>query len=360
MSLKKIIPREKLKKICEEWRQEGLIVGFTSGAFDILHAGHIEYLAKAKDHCDILIVGLNSDVSVQSYKGKGRPIIKQEERAQIVAALEMVDYIFIFEERRNQKNIEILQPDFYIKAGDYTVDRLTSKEALAAHGGEVLLIPVKTAISTSKIIDKINTNISATGKTVIELQNSVYFPVPEIKTKPAIFLDRDGTINKDIEYLHEPEKFQLIPNAIPGLKKMQDMEFRLIIITNQGGIGLGYFTKEDFYNVNRKMFHLFSESGIKIDKIYFCPHNVTENCTCRKPKTGLIQQAKNDLNLDMDQSFIIGDKTADIQTGKNAGLKSILVRTGTAGKDREYQIKSDFIAKDLLDAANWILQQERK
>ena len=360
MTFKKITTREKLVKVCEGWRQEGHIVGFTSGAFDILHAGHIDYLAKAKDHCDFLIIGLNSDVSVKHYKGKGRPIINQQERAEIVAALEMVDYVFIFEERRNKKNIEVLQPDLYIKAGDYNSDQLTSKEALAAHGGKVLLIPIETATSTSKIINKINTNISGTGKPVSDLQNSVYIPVPEMKSKPAIFLDRDGTINKDIEYLHEPEKFQLIPNAIPGLKKMQDMGFRLIIITNQGGIGLGYFTKEDFYNVNRKMFRLFSKDGIKIDKIYFCPHNVTENCTCRKPKTGLIEQAKKDLNPDMDQSFMIGDKTADIQAGKNAGLKSILVRTGKAGQDKEYQIKPDFIAKDLLDAASWILEQERK
>lgn len=360
MTSKKITTREKLVKVCEKWRQEGHIIGFTSGAFDILHAGHIDYLAKAKDNCDFLIIGLNSDVSVKRYKGKGRPIINQQERAEIVAALEMVDYVFIFEERRNKKNIEVLQPDLYIKAGDYNSDQLTSKEAVEIYGGKVLLIPVTTDTSTSKIINKIYTNISGTGEPVTELQNSVYIPVPEMKSKPAIFLDRDGTINKDIEYLHEPDKFQLIPNAIPGLKKMQDMGFRLIIITNQGGIGLGYFTKEDFYSVNRKMFSLFSEQSIKIDKIYFCPHNVTENCTCRKPKTGLIEQAKKDLNPDMDQSFMIGDKTADIQTGKNAGLKNILVRTGKAGQDKEYQIKPDFIAKDLLDAANWILEQERK
>ena len=231
---------------------------------------------------------------------------------------------------------------------------------MKAYGGDVLLIPVETDISTSKIIEKINTISFASNKTIVELQKSIYFPTQEIKTKPAIFLDRDGTINKDIEYLHESEKFQLIPNVLHGLKKMQNMGYRLIIITNQAGIGLGYFTKEDFYSVNRKMFRMFSEESINIDKIYFCPHNITDNCDCRKPKTGLIEQAKKDLNLDWDHSYMIGDKTADIQTGLNAGLKTILVKTGTAGKDREYQIKSDYVAKNLLDAANWILEQERK
>ncbi len=337
-----------------------MVVGFTSGAFDLLHAGHVEYLEKAKAQCDILIVGLNSDDSVQQYKGKGRPIVPQMERAKLLAGLTAVDYIFIFSERRNQQNIESLNPDLYIKAGDYTTEQLTSKEAVTACGGQILLIPIETPTSTSKIIEKIRQLATTPNDTVVEYQRTVHFPQFQIKSKPAIFLDRDGTINADIEYLHEPEKFQLLPNALAGLKKMQNMGYRLILITTQAGIGLGYFTKEDFYRVNRTMFQQLAAQRVMIDKIYFCPHNITEDCACRKPKTALIEQAKKDLNIDLEHSFMIGDRTVDIQTGIHAGLRTILVATGKSGQDGEYKVTPDYTAKDLLDAANWILARERQ
>jgi D-glycero-D-manno-heptose 1,7-bisphosphate phosphatase len=360
MSNKKIKTREELESFCREWRAEGLTVGFTSGAFDLLHAGHVEHLEKAKDRCDILLVGLNSDSSVKRYKGEGRPIMPASERAKILAALGAVDFVFIFEERRNHTNIQKLQPDYYIKAGDYSADQLTSKDALDEYGGEVLLIPIETKSSTSKIIAKIQSISNDAGNSVVEFERAVYFPTRKTKAKPAIFLDRDGTINEEIEYLHEPEKFKLLPNALTGLKKLRDMDYRLIIVTTQAGIGLGYFTKEDFFRVNRKMFGLLADENIEIDKIYFCPHNVTEDCSCRKPKIGLIEQAQKDLNIDMAHSYIIGDKTADIQAGVNANLRTILVQTGHAGKDKEFPVQPDFVAEDLLDAANWILTRERE
>lgn len=354
----KIKTREELAELCKTWRDNKRIIGFTSGAFDLLHAGHIEYLEKAKEQCDILIVGLNSDASVRRYKGENRPIIPEKERIKIVAALAAVDYVFIFNERRNRKNIEHLKPDIYIKAGDYTVDQLTSREFLTAHGGKAVLIPIESDTSSSKIIEKIRSG-ATDSPSFIRFENQVHLPLQESKSKPAIFLDRDGTINVDTEYLHEPEKFKLLSGVLPGLKKMQDMGFRLIIVTNQAGIGLGYFTKEDFYRINRRMFQLLAKQNIQIDKIYFCPHNITENCNCRKPKTGLIERAQQDLNIDMSHSFMIGDTTIDILTGKNAGLKTILVETGKGGKDGKYRVQADFIAKDLLAAAEWILALER-
>ena len=111
----------------------------------------------------------------------------------------------------------------------------------------------------------------------------------------------------------------------------------------------------DFFNaiginkVNKKMFKELSRYGIKIDKVYFCPHNITENCNCRKPKIGLMERAQKDLNIDKKKSFMIGDKTQDIKVGENFGCKTILVKTGYAGKDKEFEVKPDFIARDLID-----------
>ncbi len=356
----KIKSRGELAALCEEFRQEGKRIGFTSGVFDILHAGHVEYLEKARSLCDVLIVGINSDASVQRYKGKNRPYVPQQLRARVLAGLASVDFVFIFEERRNQQNILALRPDFYIKAGDYSPEQLTSKEVVESVGGRVVLIPVKTKISTTDIVQKILQAEQGASGQVVEKENAVHFEKKPGKPAPAVFLDRDGTINEEVEYLHDPAKFRLLPNVLEGLKKLQNMGYRLVIVTNQGGIGLGYYSEEDFYRVNREMFRQLAPAGIQIDKIYFCPHGVTENCSCRKPNIGLIERAVEDLNIDLAHSFMIGDKTIDLETGRRAGIGKILVKTGHAGSDKLYNVTPDYVARDLLDAANWILQRERK
>ena len=346
----KIKTREDLAKICEGLRGEKKKIGFTSGVFDLIHAGHVDFLEKAKALCDVLIVGLNSDTSVRAFKGWNRPIMEQEERARIIAAIQSVDYVFIFNERRNKENIEVLKPHHYIKAGDYTPSQLTSREVVEAVGGEARLIPVEIEVSTTDIIRKISG----------EEEGAVHFPGKLAKVSPAVLLDRDGTINTEIEYLHEPEKFELLPGAGEGMKKMQDMGYRIVIITNQAGIGLGYFSKEDFYRVNRRMLEEISGFGITIDKIYFCPHSKTERCNCRKPNVDLIMRAKQDLNLDLSKSYLIGDRTLDIEAGRRAGTRTILVKTGCGGRDEEFDVKPDYLASDLADAARYILTEERK
>jgi len=359
-SPEKIKTREELAALAQELRRQGKKIGFTSGAFDLLHAGHVDYLEKAKALCDVLIVGVNSDASVRAYKGPHRPITSQEERARVVAALTAVDYVFIFDERRNQKNIEAFRPHLYVKAGDYTEGQLTSKETVEALGGEVQIIPVTVETSTSRIVQQIVESFGEGKARVVEEEGAVYLDRKRGKSSPAIFLDRDGTINKEVEYLSEPEKFELLPNALAGLKKLQDMGFRLVIVTTQGGIGLGYFAKEDFYRVNREMFRQLAPARVRIDKIYFCPHSIVEGCDCRKPQVGLLRRAKEDLNLDFSHSYTIGDKTSDIEAGRRAGTRTILLKTGHGGQDNEYAIQPDYVAEDLLDAANYILEQQRQ
>ncbi len=356
----KIKSRGELAALCEEFRQEGKRVGFTSGVFDLLHAGHVEYLEKARSFCDVLIVGLNSDTSVRRYKGENRPYVPEKLRAQVLAGLASVDYVFIFNERRNKENILALRPDFYIKAGDYSPEQLTSKEIVESVGGRVVLIPIKTKISTTQIVQKILQAEKAPTEQVVEKEGAVHFKRRPVKPAPAVFLDRDGTINEEVEYLHDPKKFRLLPNALEGLKKLQNMGYRLVVVTNQGGIGLGYYTEEDFYRVNREMFRQLAPAGVRIDKIYFCPHSLSENCSCRKPNIGLLQRAVEDLNIDLTHSFMIGDKTIDLETGRRAGVRTILLQTGHAGSDALYRVTPDYVARDLLDAAEWILHLERK
>lgn len=353
----KIKTRKELSKICDDLRKDGKTIGFTSGAFDLFHAGHADYLEKAGAMCDVLIVGVNTDHSVREYKGKTRPIVSEQHRLKLVAALESVDYVFLFDERRNHKNIEILKPHYYIKAGDYKKQSLTSVDLVEELGGEVRLIPVDENISSSNIIE--NIAFSGSGEKWVEEENAVHVKRKSSKQSPAVFLDRDGTINEEILYLHDPREYKLCPNAIEGIQKFQNMGYRIVVISNQPGIGMGYYTKQDFYAVNRKMLQAFSKAGILVDKIYFCPHSKSEKCDCRKPNQALVQRAKEELNVDLNKSVFIGDKTSDMETGRRAGMTAILVRTGFKGEDGEYPGKPDYHAEDLLDAAEWVLKRER-
>ncbi len=353
----KILTRDQVAEQCEQLRANGKTIGFTSGAFDLLHAGHAEYLEAAKEHCDILVVAVNTDDSVRSYKGEGRPIVDENMRARLVAALESVDYVFLFSERRNAANIDAIKPDLYIKAGDYDASGLTSAPLVEKHGGKAMLIPVKTNVSTTQLAQRAAESLGMSAADDNTEASPLTTPPP--KAAPAVFLDRDGTINLEVEYLHEPEHFELLPGAGEGMRRFQDMGYRIVVVTTQAGIGLGYFTKEDFYKVNRAMFRALKPFGVTIDRIYFCPHNVTENCQCRKPETGLIERAQKDLNLDLSHSVMIGDKTSDLEAARRAGLTPIAVTTGHACEDGEYDVTPAFRVDTIDEAAQKVLEKER-
>jgi len=168
----------------------------------------------------------------------------------------------------------------------------------------------------------------------------------------AILIDRDGVLVEDIGYHHKLEDFKLVPNAVEGLKLLKD--YKLIIVTNQSGIGRGYFTIKDFENFNNHLIQELKKHNIKIEKTYFCPHKPEDNCDCRKPKTKFLKKAEKEFRIDLKKSFVIGDKKEDIEMGKNVGCKTVLVLTGY-GINVKNEINSDFVARDLLNAAKWIL-----
>lgn len=344
----KIYNRKELAKILKSLKDSGKKIGVTNGVFDLLHAGHVSYLEKAKKTCNILVVSINTDSSVKTFKDLERPINSQKDRATVVAALGSVDYVTFHDERRMRATLEALKPHYYIKAADYNSSTLTSADVLKEWGGELLLIPLVKGRSTTKIIEKI---LSLYGDKPVLLNIKNKLP------RKAVFLDRDGVINEEMEYLHEPEKFKFIKGALEGIKKIQDMGFKIVIVTNQAGIGLGYFTKEDFFKVNKVMLQGFHNAGIIISKVYFCPHPLSENCSCRKPKTGLFERAKEELDIDFSKSWIIGDKTSDIMVGKAIGSKTILVKTGHPVKEEKY--KSDHFVSDLIEAARIIKNNEK-
>ncbi|MFN4033749.1 MAG: D-glycero-beta-D-manno-heptose 1-phosphate adenylyltransferase [Fimbriimonadales bacterium] len=151
----KILSREQLAELAPTWREAGLKVVLTNGCFDLLHVGHLRYLQAARQLGDVLVVGVNSDESVRQLKGNARPIVPEAERAELIGGLECVDYVTIFSEPTAVELVNLVQPTYYAKGGDYTEQDLPESEAVIAHGGFVVILPFQPEQSTSAILARI-------------------------------------------------------------------------------------------------------------------------------------------------------------------------------------------------------------
>ncbi|TYB91431.1 MAG: HAD family hydrolase [Kosmotoga sp.] len=169
-----------------------------------------------------------------------------------------------------------------------------------------------------------------------------------------VILDRDNTLNHDPGYLHQPEKVKLKKNVIPALKLLKKEGYRFIVITNQSGINRGYFDRRDAIKVNIKINKILMKNGVSIEKFYLCPHTPKQNCSCRKPKIGLFKKAQKDFEIQISKSYMIGDKESDILFGKRAELRTIYL-----GSKNSLDVEPDFISRDLLEAAKWIIKNEK-
>ena len=175
----------------------------------------------------------------------------------------------------------------------------------------------------------------------------------------AVFLDRDGTINKETDLLKNVSQLRLLPNVGKAIKKLNLLKYLVIIITNQPVIARGWATEQDVDYAHFVLLERLKRAGARVQGIYYCPHHPNANlkqyrirCACRKPNIGMIKKALRIFNIDPNKSFIVGDRTADILAGKRAGLKSILVKTGHGGRDKKYPVTADFQAKNLYRAVD--------
>jgi D-glycero-D-manno-heptose 1,7-bisphosphate phosphatase len=177
--------------------------------------------------------------------------------------------------------------------------------------------------------------------------------------KRAVFLDRDGTINVDRNYLSDPAQLELIPGAGPALRRLMDAGFLLFIVTNQSGIGRGYYTLADMHAVNDRLCAELAKGGVRFEKIYFAPEAPEEPSRGRKPSPQFLFDARDEFGLDLSQSYMVGDKLIDMECGWNAGVKkSILVRTGYGAEVEQKSaggLKDALITNNLSEAINWIL-----
>ena len=181
----------------------------------------------------------------------------------------------------------------------------------------------------------------------------------------AVFLDRDGTLNEDPGYLGDPEKLKLFPGTGKALSVLKNkLNFKLIVISNQSGIARGLLTDENVIAVNNRINELLIPDDVMIDAFFYCPFHPDfsnpEDCTCRKPSPEMVFRAAKDMNISLERSYFVGDAVSDIECGKNAGLKTILVKTGY-GEESFLMLQNQnnfptFVAQNILDVAQIIKQ----
>ena len=184
----------------------------------------------------------------------------------------------------------------------------------------------------------------------------------------AVFLDRDGTVNVEVGYLRDLADLRLIDGAGTAIRLLNEAGLKVVLVTNQSGVARGYFPESLVNEAHVRLDRMLREKGARIDAVYYCPHHPTEGnssytvaCDCRKPGTGLIDRAARDLDIDVKQSYMVGDKWSDVELGQRAGARSILVQSGFApdepGNIRPAHVSApDFIARTILEAADWIVQ----
>ena len=167
--------------------------------------------------------------------------------------------------------------------------------------------------------------------------------------KKIIYLDRDGVINEDFGYVYKSDNFRFVNGVFEACKTFLNLGYEIVIVTNQSGIGRGYYTKEEFNTLTSYMLNEFKKQGIDILKVYFCPHSPDENCFCRKPKEGMILQSLNDFSIDLENSWLIGDKPSDIECAKNGKIKNKILISNEEQESDEF-----FTAKNLKDSLKYI------
>ncbi len=179
----------------------------------------------------------------------------------------------------------------------------------------------------------------------------------------AVFLDRDGTLNVEREYLSDPARLEIFPGTGVALLRLMEAGFRLFIVTNQSGIGRGYYTLADMHRVNARLGSELARDGVRFEKIYFSPEAPDQPGRGRKPSPQFLFDARDEFGVDLGQSFMVGDKLIDLECGWNAGVKkSLLVRTGYGSKVEQQSIEKlagAVVVDDITAAARWILSQPR-
>ena len=191
-------------------------------------------------------------------------------------------------------------------------------------------------------------------------------------SRPAIFMDRDGTVSDEVGYVNHIDRYRLLPRSAAAIRRINEAGYLSFVVTNQAGVARGLFDEALILKVHETLKRWLGESGARLDGIYYCPHHPKEgqppwrlDCDCRKPKPGLLLRAAREHDVDLSASYMIGDTVLDIEVARNVGATGVLVLTGYGKGDLSFRmaqrgLQPAFIAADLLDAVDWILDREKR
>ena len=254
----------------------------------------------------------------------------------MLAALEDVDHVVLFNEINPSNLLAQIKPNIHCKSPDWGKD-CVERAAVEDNGGEIRLLKWTEGKSSTGIINR-----------VIEVESN-----PTIK---AVFVDRDGTINDNKGgYVYKQDDFGFLPGVVEGLKKLSETNYKIIIVTNQSGIGRKMYTEEDFHKLNDWLLVHLLEQGVRIDRVYYCPHSPDNDCDCRKPGIGMFMRAVEEFDLRLDKSWLIGDSDSDVQAGRNANIKTIKL----GGKvDPELRLEPHYYVKNFDEAIKIVLEDK--
>ncbi|MDZ4296386.1 MAG: HAD-IIIA family hydrolase [Patescibacteria group bacterium] len=322
-------------RLVKALRRQGKRIVTFNGSFDVLHVGHVRALAEARRQGDVLMVLLNSDSSVRSYKGPQRPLVPEGERAELLAALEAVDYVVLFDEINPRKLLAKITPHIHCNGADWGKDCIERNVVEEGGGSRIHVLRWSKARSTSALVERIA-------------------DAARMPTVHAVFLDRDGTINhrNTRGYVHRKEEFRFMPGALEALRALTKSASKIIIVTNQSGIGRGSFTARDAEILHGWLRTTLAAEGVRLDGIYYCPHRPEDRCACRKPEIGMLLCAAEDFGLSLSGSWIIGDDPRDVLTGREANVNTIKI---AGPMPRGYKVQPQYVANDLREAVRIIL-----
>lgn len=189
--------------------------------------------------------------------------------------------------------------------------------------------------------------------------------------RPALFMDRDGTVSEEVGYVNHPSRFRVFPYTAEAIKLLNDSGWLAIVVTNQAGVARGYFAEDIIARVHDQLRHQLESASAKLDAIYYCAHHPSVgeppyrlDCDCRKPKPGLIDRAAKDFEIDLERSWMVGDRYGDIELARNAGLHSAFVLSGYGRGEWEYQrstweLEPEVVGETLLDVARIVIERDR-